>query len=437
MRLTFAVPRQTTTCFVITADRAPADPSAVIPWRMPRPHRREAAATLGTPRLTITCHPPSLVVVSGTAPPSQQPKVALVARAAARAVAEACDGVVEDPLTGRVISTDSDRRQDPATFRLTEDWLGWRVERHGDATRPARWRPPRQAGAVPPDAVPGVSPPDPDHPGVAMPGVGARGVAMRRDDVRRDDVRRAETPGSGTPGGITGPEGPVTPTGPSASPAWSVRTRGLCRFGLPELMLEPATCAHGHDPFDLLHAVAQRLLDDHLAWMAANPAAGVRTIGDRIRVAADRVPAASHPADARRSPRRDRPMMTTPADDDAATATATGATGAAAGSGSAVGIPPWGMPPAAGRFALVRLSLARMPSGAAARRAGSRASGAGTPGAAEFRTHRAPGTEVLKIGPPEGCDGDPGGVPCLTCGGMCLTSGGTPSFRHRAQGQAA
>ena len=336
MRLTFSVPRETTTRFVVTVDRAPADAASAVPWRVPRPHRRQAAAALGTPRLTITCRPPSLVIVSSTASPSCQPRAALVARAAARAVAEAYGGVVEDVLTGRVFAPAADDGEEPSTFRLTPDWLGWRIG----------------------------------------PGARARGPA-------------AAEPATPVPAG---------PGSPGAAPAWSVRTRGLCRFGLPELMLEPPGCARARHPFDLLHAVAERLLDEHLAWLSANPGGGVRRMCDHLRIDPGDLPAlcgASARLAHRPGPAAVRPVASGPppipwtggraepgladaaahggparasggfraepsACGDATTAATTGAAIPAA-SGSPARCTRGGPPPNANRSVLLRLSLVRLP----------------------------------------------------------------------------
>lgn len=238
MQITFAVPAKTTSCFVIAVDRAPTDLSSVVPWRMADPHRREVAAALGSPRLSIAVHHPAHVIVSSTAPPSHQPRSALIARAAARAVAAEYGGVIDDPLTGNRITSDGiagdgtadgwitgDRNVgDPGCsaespdFDLADHWLGWNI------------------GGAPDPACP-------------------------HTDARSD--RRARS----------ADRAPLT-----------VSTRGLRRFGMPEIMLEGDACAYGHRPFPFLLAVAERLLAEHLSWLTANPSARARTICDHLRI---------------------------------------------------------------------------------------------------------------------------------------------------------
>jgi hypothetical protein len=238
MQITFAVPAKTTSCFVIAVDRAPTDLSSVVPWRMADPHRREVAAALGSPRLSIAVHHPAHVIVSSTAPPSHQPRSALIARAAARAVAAEYGGVIDDPLTGNRITSDGiagdgtadgwitgDRNVgDPGCsaespdFDLADHWLGWNI------------------GGAPDPACPHTDP---------------------RPDRRARSADRA----------------PLT-----------VSTRGLRRFGMPEIMLEGDACAYGHRPFPFLLAVAERLLAEHLSWLTANPSARARTICDHLRI---------------------------------------------------------------------------------------------------------------------------------------------------------
>ncbi|MEV5408267.1 hypothetical protein AB0K60_05385 [Thermopolyspora sp. NPDC052614] len=216
MQLTFTVPKETTSRFVIAVNRTPADLPSVVPWRMSAPHRRQAAVALGSPRLTITRHGPSHVVVSSTASPSCQPRSAQVARAAARAVAKAYDGVIDDPLTGHVISGESGGEEEPGVFHLADDWLGWQIDVAKDAA------------------------------------CSHRGVRS------------------------------------SACTPLSVSSRGLRRFGMPEITLDGPVCGHGHRPVEFLRMVAQRLLTEHLSWLSANPSIGVRAICDHVRIHASR-----------------------------------------------------------------------------------------------------------------------------------------------------
>jgi hypothetical protein len=64
----------------------------------------------------------------------------------------------------------------------------------------------------------------------------------------------------------------------------SVMTRGLRRFGLPEIVLDGAACAHSLCAVNALRMVAQRLLTGHLDWLADNPGASSRTIKGQLTV---------------------------------------------------------------------------------------------------------------------------------------------------------
>ncbi len=445
MQITFAVPEAITTRYIVTVDRAPADPSAVVPWRMPHPHRREAAAALGTPRLTITRHSPSRVVVSSTTSPAAHPRAAFVACAAARAIAGAYGGVVEDPVTGRIVTADPEPPPGNAVFPLIGDWLGWHVET--PAAHPVHRRLPVRDGST----------------------SGPQG----------DSARSIEPGGPCLPSAASGDPGRRPAR--AGDPGWSVTTRGLCRFGLPELMLESGAWTHGHQPFGFLRAAAQRLLDEHLAWLAAHPTGGLRTICGHLRVdGRDCVTHRADHRDAHRVPCRS-PFH--------------GAVAAVRHHrGSAVATMSRPAPPGARRYALVRLSLVRMPPGEDHGPAAIRTEGGCRPGTPPSRpdpwrmersegecsraevvrararkeeprqvtvredVHSAPrspewwpiphrpeavtppagpcaadsaqGVQVLRIRPPVTFRDDPGGAPCLACAG-------SPPLRQVVWGRTA
>jgi len=450
MQISFAVPEVTTTRYLVTVDRAPDDPSAVVPWRIPHPHRREAAAALGTDRLTIVWHPPSHVAVASTAPPAAQPRAALVARAAARAIADAYDGVVTDAITGRIVAADPAPSPAEGTLALTDDWLGWRVETR--AAPPSHRRPP--ACAAPPPGLRG----DP-----------------ARSARTRGPADRAAAPGAGRGDEARATGGRACARGPR----WSVTTRGLCRFGLPELMLASDAWAPGRHPFDFLRAAAQRLLDDHLAWLADHPAGGVRTMCGHLRIDGRRCAA-------RRPGHRGVHRLPHPAPVPGAAVRAHGHRRSAA---APIAAPPW-------RYALVRLALVRVPPGEPFGHPATRADAARVPrweaslpsdpwhmerserespwaeasgaparkeapwhvAAPEIRPAQAfpewppcgtpaeaapadvprgarapkagPAVQVLRIRPPVTFGDDPGGAPCLACAGA-------PPLRQDLRGRAA
>lgn len=234
MKITYPVPAETTTVFVVVTERTPTELSSIVPWRMGRPHRRAAMEALGTPRLELDAFRAAQspwrrmdldgdeirrqvrrarhhIVVSSTAPVTAQPEAAQIARAAARGVAEAYHGTIVDPLTRTVLAHCPECPGERQEFRLGDDWLGWTSE---------------------------------------------------------IDETDACSPGD--------------PAGPC--PCTPVKSRGLRRFGLPEIMLDGAACAHGFCAVDILHTVADRLLAGHLDWVTGHPGARSRTIGGHLRI---------------------------------------------------------------------------------------------------------------------------------------------------------
>ncbi|MFG1698616.1 hypothetical protein [Nonomuraea sp. NPDC049309] len=138
-------------------EHLPFDPASFIPWRIGAPYRRAAITAASTGMLTVTHHPTPWrsagtgltdddrrrlrrtkehLVVTSTAPPYRLPTAAQVARAAARALAKECDGILIDPLTATTILTCGRCSGEPTHFRLTDDWLSWDVQVHDAATCP-------------------------------------------------------------------------------------------------------------------------------------------------------------------------------------------------------------------------------------------------------------------------------------------------------------
>ncbi|WP_157545839.1 hypothetical protein [Microtetraspora fusca] len=257
MKITYPVPAETTSVFVVAADRRPVDLDAVVPWRMSGPHRRAASRVIGTPRLDLRVFPAAQspwrrtslgdegraalhaarhhVVVTATAPVAEQPEAVQVARAVARGVADACRGVIVDVLTGGVVPHRTGYQAEPGEFRLEDDWLGWSTDIGSDGSCP-----------------------------------------------------------------------PWDPAGSGACTCLTVATRGLRRFGLPEITLEGAACAHGLCTVSVLRTVARSLLPGHLAWSAASPETRCRTIGEHLWIGGAESMRVSGAADPGRRPFRVR-----------------------------------------------------------------------------------------------------------------------------------
>lgn len=161
MKITLPLPATTTCRFVVAMEHLPFDPTSFIPWRIGAPYRRAAITAASTGMLTVTHHPTPWkpagtgltdddrrrlrrtkqhLVVTSTAPPHRLPTAAQVARAAARALAKECDGILIDPLTATTILTCGRCSGEPTHFRLTDDWLSWDVQVHDAATCPP-WDP--------------------------------------------------------------------------------------------------------------------------------------------------------------------------------------------------------------------------------------------------------------------------------------------------------
>ncbi|MFC5754087.1 hypothetical protein [Actinomadura rugatobispora] len=213
--ISFTVPDQTTSCFVIAADQAPGELPLPALRRLAAPFALEAIERLGTPQLAITSYPAAhspwrldhaLVVgdeddpgleglaldaahhigVTAALPSTDRPYGMRLARAVARCIAEYLAGVPVDLDTGQILSA---RSREPSSFRLADDWLG-------------AWLPPY------------------------------------RDDGRcttSDD----EVDGCACVG---------------------LTTRGLTRFGLPELQMTQVSCPHDLAALNILRTTAQRLL---------------------------------------------------------------------------------------------------------------------------------------------------------------------------------
>ncbi|MFG1702848.1 hypothetical protein ACFLIM_06625 [Nonomuraea sp. M3C6] len=161
MKIVLPLPLMLTSLFIVAMEQLTFDVESFVPWRIGGPFRRAAISAAGSGTLTVTHHPTPWkprgtdftaeerrrlrrtrqhVVVSTTAPPHQLPANVQAARAAARALARQCDGLLIDPLTGSTILTCGRCAGEPTDFRLNDDWLAWDVQVHDAATCPP-WDP--------------------------------------------------------------------------------------------------------------------------------------------------------------------------------------------------------------------------------------------------------------------------------------------------------
>ncbi|TDC37875.1 hypothetical protein E1281_39345, partial [Actinomadura sp. KC345] len=85
-------------------------------------------------------------------------------------------------------------------------------------------------------------------------------------------------------GRCTAPEPHLDPEGVDGCACVRLRTRGLRRFGLPELQISDVACPHDVAALNVLRTTARRLLTDHWSWLATGPAAGTRTIAATLHL---------------------------------------------------------------------------------------------------------------------------------------------------------
>ncbi|MEW2357059.1 hypothetical protein [Spirillospora sp. NPDC029432] len=157
----FTVPEQTTSCFVVAAERAPGDPPQAALRRLPAPFATAAVERLGTPRLRIASYPaayspwnighatrvtddddPGLaeralaathhIGVQAVAASGDRPFAHQLARAVAGAIAEHLDAVPVDADTGQILPA---RSCADTRFRLADGWLGAWLQNDRDGGR--------------------------------------------------------------------------------------------------------------------------------------------------------------------------------------------------------------------------------------------------------------------------------------------------------------
>ncbi|GAB3986320.1 hypothetical protein GCM10029978_101530 [Actinoallomurus acanthiterrae] len=235
-----SVPEVVTSHYVIATSEPPADPYAVVPWRVPEPFRKPAIEALKSPRLGIftidageatwrlddvlaceedrrrireSSHQMLLVHQALTV---EQPHREQVARAVARALADATGGVLIDPQARQVLLRDGLARAERGWFRMGDQWFGTRY------------------------------------------------------DVD-EAARRLHSPGGD----------------PTACGCLRITLLGLRRFGLPDLAIDKVACAQDLPALNLLRAVASRLLTDQWRWCRERPARPTRRLDDHPKIEPD------------------------------------------------------------------------------------------------------------------------------------------------------
>lgn len=85
-------------------------------------------------------------------------------------------------------------------------------------------------------------------------------------------------------GRCTSAEPDLDPEGIDGCACVRVRTRGLRRFGLPELQMSDVACPHDLTALNVLRMTARRLLTAHWSWLATGPVTATRAIPADLRL---------------------------------------------------------------------------------------------------------------------------------------------------------
>ncbi|GGO83583.1 hypothetical protein [Nonomuraea cavernae] len=330
MKITLTLPGTLTSAFVVAMEGMPVAVESLVPWHVAGHHRKAAVSAFGGPGLIVThvrspWKPEGVdltgderhllrragqhLLVSTTAPPHTFPTSVQVARATARTLARAYDGLIIDPLTGMTVANCPTCPDEPAEFRLADDWVGWDVH-------------PRAAVAATPHLPGDLADPEGHAHGDRaackayahgdQAGREAHGHGDRADREAHEHGDRADREAYvyGDPAGreacsscgpdSCGPDDLAAGTSCDPGRPWGcpsgeavrggacgglrVTSRGLRRFGLPEITLDGVACAHRLCAGNVLRMVAHRLVTDHLAFIAAHPGAARRVIDDHLQV---------------------------------------------------------------------------------------------------------------------------------------------------------
>jgi hypothetical protein len=86
-------------------------------------------------------------------------------------------------------------------------------------------------------------------------------------------------------GRCTAPDPDRDPEGVNGCSCVRLRTRGLRRFGLPELQIGDVACPHDLAALNVLRTAARRLLTDHWSWLSTGPADRTREIDAALSLA--------------------------------------------------------------------------------------------------------------------------------------------------------
>ncbi|MDA0635637.1 hypothetical protein OUY22_19635 [Nonomuraea sp. MCN248] len=224
MKIVLPLPAALTSLFIVTLTVAP-----VTPWRLTGPHSQAAMAALGTPRLRLIHHPTPWKPGAIPLTPDER---RLLRRSGQHLTVSSTAPPHASPAAAQAARA--------AARALARTYEGLLFDPLTGGVLPAR------------------------HPEPAAFDLADGWLGW---DIRVHDD--ATCP-------------PWDPAGTAACDGLTITSRGLRRFGLPEITLDGAACAHTLCAADLLRTVAARLVAGHLAFASAHPDARRRAIDDHL-----------------------------------------------------------------------------------------------------------------------------------------------------------
>ncbi|MFI0483625.1 hypothetical protein [Actinomadura sp. 9N215] len=242
--ITFPVPSTTTSRFAVAADSVPQDLADLLHRTKPAPFHAHIAGRIGSPQLQVTREDLRCLRWDPGQIKAAQPED----RQAARAFNDAAEFAV---VTAFAPITDQPR--------------GVQVARSAACAIA------EAVGGVTADLVTGR---------ILSPSTTERTRFVLADHWRGDVL-----PPFRSNGHCTAAEPELDPEGVNGCACVRLRTRGLRRFGLPELQIRDVACPHDLAALNVLRTTARRLLTEHWSWLATGPAARTRTIPDNLYLA--------------------------------------------------------------------------------------------------------------------------------------------------------
>lgn len=239
--ITFPVPSTTTSRFAVAADHIPDDPDELLRDATDGPYHAHIAGRLGSSHLKITREDLTCLRWDPGHIKAPQP---------------------EDRPAAQAFNAASEFAVVTVFAPVTDQPRGVQV------ARAAAYAIARATGGVAADLVTG-------H--VLSPSTGERTRFVLADQWLGDVL-----PPFRANGRCTAADPALDPEGVNGCACVRLRTRGLRRFGLPELQITDVACPHDLAALNVLRTAARRLLTDHWSWLATGPATRERAIHDTL-----------------------------------------------------------------------------------------------------------------------------------------------------------